>query len=198
MIIGLSGGVAAGKSTVAKLLADKYKVRVVDADQLVHQSMAKSTPTYRQIVAQFGEEYLSAEGEIDRAKLAELVFHEPEKLRQLEEIIHPEIIRQLKEQIEASRRQNETLVVVVPLLFEKGLEDLVDTVWAVVANDEEKVRRLMSRGLSKEQAWLRIRAQLPDAEKARRADLVIYNNGSLKELEEQVEWCWQETMGKAC
>ena len=196
MIIGLTGGVAAGKSTVARMLREKYGAQVVDADQLAHQVMAKSTPTYQKIVAHFGRQFLRPDGEIDRTKLAELVFHEPEKLRQLEALVHPEVIRRLREQIATFRRQNETLVVVVPLLYEKGLEELVDKVWAVVANDEEKVRRLMARGLSKEQAWLRIRAQLPDAEKARRADLVIYNNGSLKELEEQVEWCWQETVGR--
>ncbi len=197
MIIGLTGGVAAGKSTVARMLEEEHGAEVVDADQLAHQVMAKSTPTYRRIVEQFGEEFLRPDGEIDRPKLAELVFHEPEKLRQLESLVHPEVIKLLREQIERFRRQNRTLVVVVPLLFEKGLEGLVDKVWAVVANDEEKVRRLLARGLSKEQAWLRIRAQLPDAEKARRADLVIYNNGSLEELKEQVEWCWQNTVGEA-
>jgi dephospho-CoA kinase len=184
-LIGLTGNIAAGKSVVAKMLAD-LGADVIDADALVHDLQRKGTPTYDAIVAEFGSGILRADGEIDRRALGAIVFSDPNRLRALEAIVHPAVA------LESQRRMADAAAGVVVYeaikLIEAGRHEMCDAVWVVTAPRDVQVARLVKyRGMSEGEARQRIDAQPPPEEKLRYATHVIDNGGSLEATRAQVE-----------
>lgn len=192
-VVGLTGGIASGKSTVAQLFRDRG-VPVIDADILGHRSYEPGTETYRKVIEAFGEEVVAADGTIDRRVLGSKVFGKPEELRRLTDIVWPAIRRLASEELaELEVAGNELAVLEAAVLLEAGWEDLVDEIWVVVVEPSIAVARLRSRnGLDEEAAWARIRSQLSNEERIRRADVVIENNGTLEELRARFEQAWEE------
>jgi dephospho-CoA kinase len=183
-IIGLTGNIAAGKSTVAKMLAE-LGATVVDADALVHELQQPGTPVYDAIVAAFGTGILDRAGQIDRKALGAIVFADPAQLRTLEGIVHPAVLR------ESERRIAEAATPVVVYeaikLIEARRAERCDALWVVTARSEVQLQRLMTdRGMSEAEAIQRIEAQPPQSEKIRRATVVIDNSGPLTETRRQV------------
>jgi len=184
-LIGLTGNIATGKSTVAKLLQD-FGATVIDADALVHELQRKGTATFDAIVAAFGPDILDRAGEIDRKALGSIVFADPAQLRVLEGILHPAVL------IESERRITEapTPVVVYEAikLIEAGRAEMCDALWVVTARHEVQLERLMrDRRMSEAEARQRIDAQPPQSEKIQRATVVIDNSGSLEDTRRQVD-----------
>jgi dephospho-CoA kinase len=184
-LIGLTGNIGTGKSTVARMLAD-LGATVIDADALVHDLQRKGTPIYDAIVAEFGPGILHTDGEIDRPALGAIVFDEPSRLRALEAIVHPAVA------VESARRISEAATAVVVYeaikLIEAGRHAMCDAIWVVSAPREVQVERLMrDRGMSESEARRRIDAQPPPEEKLKHATVVIDNGRSLEATRAQVE-----------
>lgn len=190
-VIGLTGGIASGKSTVAQFFRDK-NVPVIDADILGHRTYEPGTETFKQVVAAFGEEIVAPDGTIDRKVLGGKVFGKPDELKRLTDIVWPGI-RRLAEQELAQLKAagNEIAVLEAAVLFEAGWEDLVDSIWVVVVDPELAVKRLGERnGLDPEAARARIASQLSNEERIARADIVIENNGTLEALQQRITEEW--------
>ena len=191
-LIGLTGGIASGKSSVAAYLRE-LGAAVFDADACSRQVVAKGTPGLEAVRCALGEAYLRADGELDRPKVAKLIFADHEAKAKLEQIIHT-LVRQAESRFitEALDRGCAVAVLDVPLLIETGTYRWMDKVWLVSLAPAEQVRRAMLRdGSTKEQVLVRIRAQLSLEEKAKYADLVLDNSGSLLDTKEQVLKAWQ-------
>jgi dephospho-CoA kinase len=186
--IGLTGGIACGKSSVSKLLVQNG-IEVINADELAHQAIKPNGPTYGNVVKEFGRIILKQNGEIDRRKLGERVFADPEARQRLESLVHPVVKADIKQAIaEAETKGFNWLVVEIQLLFEVRWECLFDRIWVVSTSVEEQVKRLQKRDqLTEEMARARIAAQLPLAYKKERADVVIYNDQGFSELANQVK-----------
>lgn len=186
--IGLTGGLASGKSTVAGLLRKKG-FAVLDADQVAQDVLKKGSPGLKQVVQVFGTDLLGADGELNRKKMAELVFSSKSHLQQLENIVHPlvqEKIRKLRSELE--KKGDLMAFYDVPLLFEKNLFSQFDAVIVVVADEATQILRMKSRNSwGDEEIQRRLKSQLPMAEKEKRAHHVIRNHGSLDDLEDQVD-----------
>jgi dephospho-CoA kinase len=189
MNIGLTGGIACGKSTVAAMLAARGAI-LVDADAIAREVVEPGSPALDEIAARFGQDVINEDGSLYRKRLGEIVFADREAKRDLEQILHPRI-RQI---MMGRMRENESLypdklvVVDVPLLYESKLESWFSEVMVVYVPRETQLTRLIQRdGLTTEQAESRLSAQLPIDEKKARADYVIDNQGSLSVTEEQVE-----------
>ena len=183
MIIGLTGSMAAGKSTVSALLRARGFF-IIDADKVAH-TVLKEPAVIAALADAFGSDILTAEGGVDRAKLAEKAFAAAENTEKLNSIVHPAVIERMLDSAEEFLLEYPEIPVVfdVPLLFESGMDKYCDRVLAVAADDELRYRRIMERdGLSREQAALRIARQMPQEEKLARADAAIFNNGDLPEL----------------
>lgn len=187
-LIGLTGGIACGKSTVGAILR-KLGVKVIDADEIAHQIYQPGTPVHSEIVMEFGPDILAADGQINRQKLGEIIFGDETARSRLEAITHPGIIQKINELIGIAKSENHSLVVVeVPLLFEAGLESKFDYIWVVSSQRELQLSRLMKRNrLSHEEAAARLAAQLPLEYKEGKADMIIYNNNELSDLEEEIK-----------
>jgi dephospho-CoA kinase len=183
--IGLTGNIACGKSTVGKLL-EARGAAYIDADRLVHQLLEPGTPETARIAERFGAEILTADGRVDRQKLGAIVFADPAALKDLEAILHPGVRALIRQAMAAA---TEPLVVVDAIkLFESGLYKELDTAWVVTCPRAEQLRRLTEdRGLTPEQAALRIDAHGSQEEKVRLANVVIDNGGTLAETERQVD-----------
>jgi dephospho-CoA kinase len=193
MIIGLTGGIACGKSTVAGMLAERG-ARIVDADKIAREVVQPGSPALEEIAARFGREMIMADGSLNRKKLGELVFRDPEARKALEAIQHPRIRAIMLERMAQYERENPAGLVVadIPLLYESGLETWFPEVMVVYVPREVQIARLTARdGLTREQAEARLQAQLPIEEKKRRADFVIDNSGTLADTERQVEAFWR-------
>jgi dephospho-CoA kinase len=193
--IGLTGGIASGKSTVAALLR-KMGIPVVDADELARAAVQKDSPGLAQVVRAFGRDVLTSEGNLDRKRLGQRVFGEPNDLKKLEDILHP-IVRKLAEQ-EKSRLQeagHKVAIYDVPLLFEKNMESLFNGVLVVSTTPEIQQARVIARdGLSSLEAKRRMSTQMDLSEKLARATWVIENSGSPEELEIKVkDWAQSVT-----
>lgn len=183
--IGLTGNIACGKSTVGRLLAARG-AEYIDADRLTHQLLAAGTPENDRIVARFGPEVRAADGAIDRPRLGGIVFSDPSALKELETILHPRVRALIRRAMAAATAP--IVVVDAIKLFESGLYKELDTSWVVTCPRAEQVRRLTSdRGLTVEQANVRIDTQGSQEEKVRQADVVIDNGGTLAETEQQVD-----------
>ena len=179
--IGLTGGIASGKSTVSQKLADLGAV-IIDGDKIAHKIMEPGWPAYKEIVNEFGNEILNPDLTIDRAQLGAIVFEDPARMRALNRIVRPYIYEAIDKEIETKRLAHPKAVLVldIPLLFEARLDLIADQVWVVWVDRETQISRLMGRNsLTREDAIRRIDSQMPLDEKARRAHLVIDNNGSM-------------------
>ncbi len=197
MILGLTGSVGSGKSTVAGMIAELSGAPVIDADEIARSVQKRGGAAFDEIVAEFGPEILGPDGEIDRLRLAQIVFSDRRKLERLQAIVHPKVRDEEIRLLE--KYANQPLVVfMVPLLFENGLEKLVDAVLVVVTEDGVRRTRLKQRsGWSDSEISRRLAAQLSDAEKMRRADFVIHNSGTLAETKKQVRQVLQK-LGIPC
>jgi len=194
MNIGLTGGIAAGKSTVANLLVQRGAL-LIDLDRIAREIVEPGRPALAQIAQRFGQAVLRADGSLDRQKLGAIVFADPLKRRELERITHPAIRAVMKQRMEENEREapDRLTVVDVPLLYESGLEDRFERVMVVYVPRRTQLERLIRRDrLTPEEAERRLNAQMDIEEKRQRADFVIDNSGSLEETERQVEAFWRE------
>jgi dephospho-CoA kinase len=188
--IGLTGNIACGKSTVARMLAE-MGAYVIDADAIAHEVIRKGTPAYEAILRRFEPGILRADGEIDRRRLGEIVFRDPAALRDLEAIVHPAVLAEIQQRVLACP-DAPAIVIEAIKLIESGFARACDSLWVVTCPEPEQVRRLMEdRGLTEEEARMRIRAQPPQEEKVRQADVVIDNSGDLEATRRQVEAAWR-------
>lgn len=203
-VVGLTGGIASGKSTVARMLAELGAV-VIDADAIVHELQRKGSPVLDEIVEAFGPEVLGASGELDREALAERVFRDPELRRRLNDIVHPRAGLEMARRAAAARESGAPVVVLdIPLLLEgraagpRGAsQQPFDAVVVVYAPESVQLARQVERdGRDPEEARRRLRAQLPMEEKRRLADHVIDNSGSREETERQVRALWARLVGE--
>ncbi len=194
MVIGLTGGMGSGKSSVAGLLAERGAV-VVDADSIAHQAIAPGGAAYTVVVERFGPEIVDGEGVIDHRALADVVFSDPAALADLEAIVHPVVLEAVERRLEAEAATDHVVVVVMPLLTEVGW-DGADTVVVVDCLEEVAVRRLVEgRGLAEDDVRRRLAAQADRATRLARADHVITNDGTLDDLRRQVDELWGELAG---
>ncbi|MFY9175929.1 MAG: dephospho-CoA kinase [Caldicoprobacterales bacterium] len=194
-IIGLTGGIATGKSQVSSILSQLGAI-IIDADKVAREIVQKGLPAWQQIRDEFGEEYLLPNGEINRKKLGELVFSHPGALAKLNNITHPAIKARIEDQINHLKAQGYKGLVVVDaaLLLETGWETMVDQVWVVDVSMEKRIERLMARdGLTRDQALSRINSQMSQQERIAKADIIIYNNSDINSLKEQVQRLWDQT-----
>lgn len=184
--LGITGGIACGKSVVAAYLQQQYGVPIVDADVLARQAVAVGTPIYQAIVDRYGVEICRSDGSLDRSRLGEIVFAQPQERQWLEAQIHPWVIAEMERAIDSCDQP--LMALVIPLLFEVHLEGLVDHIWVVATTPQQQLARLQQRDrLSGKAAAQRLASQLPLEEKMRRADTVLWNTGSLEELYRQVD-----------
>jgi len=192
-VIGLTGGIASGKSLVSEQLAEKGAA-VIDADKVGHSAYLKDTPTFAKVVEAFGEDIVGDDGEVDRKALGGKVFGDPEARRRLEGVVWPAMRAMMEEQLEELRAQGtEFAVLEAALLIEADWTSLTDEVWLVSVSPETARQRLYERnGLSAEDAESRIRAQLTNEKRREYADIEIENDGTLEELRAAVDAAWDE------
>jgi len=198
LIVGLTGGIACGKTTVANLLA-QHGADVIGLDKMGHKLLLKGNPVCVQIVEAFGVEILDESGDISRSRLGQVVFSDPEKLRKLNQITHPPIIKQSLAEAQRLAELGAERVVVIdsPLLIEAGLQEMVDVVVVVVSDEKTQLERILKRSieqrrpLCEENATARIRSQMPLTQKIKYADFVVENDESLIELEKKVTNLWE-------
>lgn len=194
-IVGLTGNIATGKSTVLEILAEKGAY-VLDADKLAHESMQLGTHTYWAVVEQFGEAILQPDGKIDRRALGKIVFHDPDALAQLESIVHPAVFDLARQEL-VTVLDGVIVLEAIKLLEAGHLVTLCDEVWVVTSSPETQIRRLQEiRHMDEAEAKRRMAAQTPQAEKVQRADRVINNDGDRAALEIQVDAVWQALQKK--
>ncbi|MGD1913630.1 MAG: dephospho-CoA kinase [Rivularia sp. (in: cyanobacteria)] len=185
-IIGLTGGIATGKTTVANYLASAYNLPILDADIYAREAVAVNSPLLGQIVKRYGENILLTDGSLNRQKLGEIIFNEQEERLWVENLIHPYVSDRLDRGIKET--SVETLVLVVPLLFEAGMTDLVTEIWVVSCSQKQQLERLMNRNqLTLEQAQARISSQMPLSKKIQKADIVLDNSFNVEELLQKVD-----------
>ena len=189
--IGLTGGIGTGKTEVAAILR-RLGAEVLDADEMAHEVYRRGTGPWREIVHEFGEDVLAADGEIDRPKLGSVVFQDDGELQRLNRIVHPAVRESVKERLDELREDGTGVAAVeVVLLVEAGWQDLFDEVWVTVTKEEAAAKRTACRsGLSVGEVRARIASQMPQAERVRQADAVVDNNGSLGQLEVHVQQLW--------
>jgi len=187
-VIGLTGGIGSGKSTVSQFLAGLGAV-ILNADEVGHKAFKPDTEIWRKVVAAFGRQIVTSDGNIDRKKLGEMVFGNPESLPRLNQIMHPRMYDMVKAQLEEHRQRGTRVVVLeAPLLLEAGWTSLVDEVWVTTAPEATVLKRLEERtGMSQAESLTHIRSQLPSAERVRHADVVINTDCDLDELRSRVK-----------
>lgn len=192
LLVGLTGGIGSGKSTVARLLEKRGAV-VFDADLLAREAVEPGTPGHAAVIERFGADVLAPGGELDREALASIVFADPSARRDLEEIVHPEVRRLFAEGSEAYRDTDSVVVFSAPLLVETGMHTAFEVLVVVSATVATQIERLMhQRGMSEPSIRARIDAQAPLEDKAAAADFLVDNEGSLDELESQVDRLWND------
>lgn len=189
LLVGLTGGLGAGKSTVARMLAERGAT-VVDADELARRAIAPGTRGHHRVLEVFGDEVETADGSIDRGALARVVFDDPEARRALESITHPEVFRLLAEEVERRRDSGDVVVFDAPLIVETGFDEAIDVLVVVTLPRDLQVERVVARGMSRAEAEARIAAQASSQEREARADELVRNDGDLQELERQVDALW--------
>lgn len=192
-IIGLTGGIASGKSLVASIL-EELGATIIDADQLARKVVVPGTAVYLEIVEAFGKGILRSDGAIDRKALGSVVFSDTEARKRLERITHPAIIKMAENLLEAERRKGtETVFYMVPLLLEVGLASTVDEIWVVYTDGKTQMERLMKRdNIGEEEAQRKIAAQMPMDEKIRLGHKIIDNRGTPEETRITVMAMWRE------
>jgi dephospho-CoA kinase len=193
LLVGLTGNIAAGKSTVAHLLSERGAT-IIDADILARRAVERGTAAYDKIVHRWGKAVLGPDGQLDRAALRRVVFDDHEQLEALNQFVHPEVERQRTALVEEARERGDRVVVCdIPLLFEARLVDRFDKVILVDATRPRRLERLVhERGLAEAEAMKMIAAQMPAELKRARADYVIDNDGTVADLERKVREVWAE------
>lgn len=190
-IIGLTGGIATGKSTVSQYLQQTHQLPVLDADLYARQAVAPGSPVLEAIGQRYGAAILQPDGQLNRARLGEIIFHDPKEKAWLEQRIHP-VVRHCFAMAMADLAQAPQVVQVIPLLFEANLTDQVTEIWVVVCPPDQQRQRLMARnGLPLPQAEARIQSQMPLAAKAAKADVVLDNGADLASLFRQIDQALQ-------
>ncbi|MFI5285643.1 MAG: dephospho-CoA kinase [Candidatus Dormibacteria bacterium] len=194
-LIGLTGGIATGKSTVGRML-EQHGAVVVDADELAREAVRPGEPTLDEVAARFGGDVIQADGTLDRARLGNVVFADPTARRDLEQITHPRIFELTQERVAAALAGTAPLVAVdIPLLFENEREAMFEGVLLVYAPREVQIRRLRERnGLDETAALQRLEAQLPIDEKRRKATWIIDNGGGLDATSRAVDRWWEDAV----
>ncbi|WP_213423504.1 dephospho-CoA kinase [Bhargavaea massiliensis] len=188
MIIGLTGSIASGKSTVSRMLEERG-FPIVDADRIARLVVEPGQPALEEIRQTFGDEVILPDGTMDRAAVGNRIFNNPAERKKLNDIMHPAIRQEMLRQRDGHlERGAKTVVMDIPLLFESRLQHFADKVLVVSVTEETQLKRLMERdGFSEREARARITSQLPISEKERGADAVIYNNGTIGESEAQLD-----------
>jgi dephospho-CoA kinase len=193
--IGLTGGIATGKSTVAAYL-QQLQIPLVDADLLAREAVLPGSVGLRSLVERYGQELLEADGTLNRGKLAQLIFSSPQDRQQVEAIIHPFVRHRLAAERDRLSPHVLVMVMVVPLLFEAKMTDLVSRIWVVSCTANQQLNRLMHRNaLTQAEAEARIHSQMPLAQKCALADVVLNNASSLEELHAQVDQALRNVHG---
>ena len=196
LIVGLTGGIVGGKSTVASMFRD-LGAKIIDADRLGHSVILPYKSAWKKIVKLFGKDILRNDLTINREKLGKIVFADQGFLKKLNEITHPEIIKLIQKEINLARaktqNQEKILITDAALIYETKIDRLMDKVIVVYIEEDEQIKRLIKRNnLSKDEALQRIKSQIPMKEKIKMADYVIDNSSSLDKTKKQVEKIWQE------
>lgn len=196
-VIGLTGGIGSGKSTVSGFLA-KLGAVIIDADKVGHTAFKPGSEIWQGVVTAFGKQIVTAKGDIDRKKLSGIVFNDSEARVRLNQIMHSPMYEIVKVQLEKCQRQSVDMVVLeAPLLLEAGWTSLVDEVWVTTAPEATVLKRLRKRGgLSEEESLARIRSQMPSEERIKHADVVIDTDCDLDELKAKVQELWQGLQAK--
>jgi dephospho-CoA kinase len=195
MIVGLTGGIGSGKTTVAALLGQKGAF-VIDTDAIAREVVCPPSPLLEALQREFGAGIIDADGRLDRTVLARIIFSDEGKRAKLNELMHPEILKRVLSLIGA-QPASRVIVVVVPLLFESKFESNCDVVVAVVAPPDVRRQRIAERdGLTTGEIEARMRAQLPDAQYERRANIVVHNDGNLTALGREVDRAWEQIIAR--
>jgi dephospho-CoA kinase len=194
-VVGLTGGIASGKSFVAEILTS-YGAVIIDADMLSREVVAPGEPSYYSVIRTFGQGILRADGSLDRKALGRIVFSDAAARRLLEEIIHPAVAERAARRIAEERLKGSSVVFyMVPLLFEAGLASMMDEIWVVSVDGETELARLVKRdGIDREEALRKMAAQMPMVEKVARADVVIDNSATPAETERRVGHEWEKLL----
>ena len=202
LIVGLTGGIVCGKSTVAKMFKD-LGAKIIDADKLGHKVILPHKSAWEKIVKLFGKELLKEDLSIDRKKLGEIVFDEQRLLKKLNEITHPEIIKLIKKKISlvknktCKKGKEEILIIDAALIYEAKIDNLMDKIIVVYIKEDEQIKRLKKRdNLSAEEALKRIKSQMSINEKIKFADYIIDNSNSLDKTKKQVEKIWKNLISR--
>ena len=200
LIVGLTGGIVGGKSTVASMFKD-LGAKIVDADKLGHSVILPNKPAWKKIIKIFGKDILQNDLTIDRKKLGKIVFTNQTLLKKLNEITHPEITKMIKKEIDSAKNnthnQEKVLIIDAALIYEAKIDRFMDKIIVVYIDKDEQIKRLIKRNnLSKDEALQRVRSQIPIEEKAKVADYLIDNSNSLNKTREQVEKVWQSLVSQ--
>jgi len=200
LIIGLTGGIVSGKSTVARMFKD-LGAKIVDADKLGHKVILPQGAAWKRIIKTFGKDILQKDQTINREKLGKIVFANQNLLKKLNKITHPEIIKLIKKEIslakDKSKEEKKILIIDAALIYETKIDRLMDKIIVVYLNEEEQLERLIKRNnLSKKEASQKIKSQIPLKEKIEIADYVIDNSNSLDKTKEQVEKIWENLISR--
>jgi dephospho-CoA kinase len=194
--VGLTGGIACGKSTVAQMFV-RLGAYLIDFDVLAHEVQEPGGQAWKEIIEYFGRDILQPDKKIDRNKLGEVVFSNSSKLRKLNTIVHPHVYRAWRDRLDEISAQDPQAIVLsdVPLLFEEGLQSLFDLTVLVLISPAEQISRLIERNsISSEEAEKRLLSQMPISEKTGLADIIIENRGAVEETEKSVKAVWQELL----
>ena len=193
-VIGLTGGIATGKSTVSSILS-KLGAEIIDADKVGHGIYLPNTEAWKDIIDTFGEDLLQPDKTINRKKLGEIVFSNKEAVSKLNQIVHPRMYKNFEQTIDTFKKKNKNEGVIVldaAILIEANWLPLVDEVWLVVAEKETVIERLCAKGFTKEHAESRIASQLSDEERKKHADVIIENTGPISDVEKHVNEIWEQ------
>ena len=195
--IGLTGGIGTGKSLVTSFLQDQG-ANVINADLLGHEAYLPGTVGFEQVVSEFGEDIVGADGHVDRQKLGPIVFSDPSNMDRLNAIMHPLIKDMIQTQLDDVEAKGQLIAIVeAAVLIEAGWESLFDEIWVVTADEEEIISRLASRnGLSREDSQKRINSQMTSIERSAHGDVIINNTGSVEDLKENVESLWAQRVSR--
>ncbi|MBD1372797.1 dephospho-CoA kinase [Hazenella sp. IB182357] len=192
MNIGLTGGIATGKSTVAEMLKLRGAI-ISDADVIAREVVAAGSPGLAQVVAHFGKLYLRPDGTLDRIRLGERIFQDKQARSELNHILHPLIMAKMQKEVRRIEKENPDTIIVwdIPLLYEEDLTEFVEKVIVVYVAEDQQIKRLMLRNnYTEEEATMRVQSQMSIERKKERADFVIDNQGTLSETERQVDQLW--------
>jgi dephospho-CoA kinase len=192
LLVGLTGGIGAGKSTVARLLSERGAV-VIDADSIVRELQRPGTDVFKAIVDRFGPQVVAADGSLDRERLADIVFRDDDARSALNAIVHPAVYAVMAERIAELKDGDDVVVLDIPLLAESGGGDGMDAVVVVEADEDARVARVVAeRGLDPEDVRARMAVQASPQQRGALADVVIWNNGSADDLRAQVDQLWDQ------